>query len=158
MDKETHEKAFLKNLKSKVMGHGEWLDEEDYLEFIYNGITCRVIRGFFHGGLCGYCIVPQGHKYFGVGYNDIPYDVHGGLTYSEFDDEEQKIYVIGFDCAHSMDISPALEVLNEKRRQISNLFPERFHKNTIFSPTYKNMEFVKNEVQALADQIKKDMQ
>ena len=59
----------------------------------------------------GYVILPKGHKYHGVHYDEIPVDVHGGLTYSQDistfskDDEEAKsgAWVVGFDTAHYGD-------------------------------------------------------
>lgn len=50
----------------------------------------------------GYVKLPKGHKYYGVHYDDIPVDVHGGLTYSE---EEDGFWVVGFDTAHGGDHS-----------------------------------------------------
>lgn len=70
--------------------------------------------GMNHGWGNGYVIIPKGHKMHGVGYDDIPVDVHGGLTFSEHIDEElQKAwgldesdignYIVGFDTAHYQD-------------------------------------------------------
>jgi hypothetical protein len=35
----------------------------------------------------GYVVIPEGHKYHGVDYNDIPVDVHYGLTFSQLVDQ-----------------------------------------------------------------------
>ena len=74
-------------------------------EFEYHGFTCIVRRGPM-GALNGYVVLPEGHRYYGKNYDDIPVEIHGGLTYSEF--EEEHGYMIGFDCAHFMDLVPEL--------------------------------------------------
>lgn len=52
----------------------------------------------------GYVRLPRDHKYFGTNYNDIPYEAHGGLTYSGLEKYQGKEYwVIGFDSAHYGD-------------------------------------------------------
>lgn len=67
-----------------------------------------------HGWGNGYVLLPKGHKYHGVHYDDIPVDVHGRLTFSELvdddaptnfnlKDEDQGGWLIGFDTAHSND-------------------------------------------------------
>ncbi|MDE5558429.1 MAG: hypothetical protein K2J32_12230 [Ruminococcus sp.] len=32
---------------------------------------------------CAYVKLPEGHKYYGLKYDDIPVECHGGLTYSK---------------------------------------------------------------------------
>lgn len=63
----------------------------------------------------GYVLLPKEHKYYGVHYDNIPVDVHYGLTYSEevteghlkgFDmltPEDIGMWMIGFDTAHYGD-------------------------------------------------------
>ena len=48
----------------------------------------------------GYVALPKGHKYYQVDYDDIPVDVHGGLTYSQ---QMGDYWVVGFDTAHFSD-------------------------------------------------------
>lgn len=57
---------------------------------------------------CCYVLLPRGDKYHGKFYDDIPIEVHGGLTYSEptlFRDNiiENGEWVIGWDFAHYGD-------------------------------------------------------
>lgn len=54
----------------------------------------------------GYIGVPPGHPWHGLDYDDVPADVHGGLTYSE--DRAPKeapdgFWWLGFDTLHSGD-------------------------------------------------------
>lgn len=57
----------------------------------------------------GYVAVPQGHPWFGLDYDDIEADVHGGLTYASeggqgFGPRDSKgMWVVGFDTAHYND-------------------------------------------------------
>lgn len=49
----------------------------------------------------GYVILPKGHKYRDVDYDDIPVECHGGLTFSGHG--INRTWVIGFDCNHYGD-------------------------------------------------------
>jgi hypothetical protein len=63
----------------------------------------------------GYVLLPLGHKYHGVGYDDIPVNVHGGLTFAkeitesnlsfseDLTTEDIGKWMIGFDTAHHRD-------------------------------------------------------
>lgn len=71
---------------------------------VQNGMGCR----------CGYVKVTEKHPWFGMDYNDVPADVHGGLTFGEPDVHCGKGgpdngFWFGFDCAHAGDrADPAL--------------------------------------------------
>lgn len=65
-----------------------------------HGLKCKVILTEM-GHRCGYVAVPKGHSTYGRNYDDIPVDVHGGLTYSSEGTDGN--YWLGFDCAHSCD-------------------------------------------------------
>ena len=69
-------------------------------EFEYKGYECQVV-GMQLGHRCGYVTLPEGHKDYGVHYDELDYDVHGGLTFSGH--TKDKEYMIGFDCGHYMD-------------------------------------------------------
>ncbi len=129
-------------------------------EFIHDEISCRILRIFilepftkeeqvFGGHLCGYCMIPKDHKYHGKTKDvfTFDYDVHGGITYNEMQDED---HWIGFDCAHCNDIVPSTEKYMEECA-IKN-FPEFFIKKT-----YRNFDFVIIETKSLAEQIKNDL-
>lgn len=70
------------------------------------------LKGMNHGWGCGYAIIPKGHPMHGKHYNDIPVDVHGGLTFGsyakdldwpELSDEDTLGWVVGFDTAYLND-------------------------------------------------------
>ena len=48
----------------------------------------------------GYVSLPPEHPWHGVSYDDIPVEIHGGLTYSRM---EEARWVIGFDTCHLDD-------------------------------------------------------
>ncbi len=50
----------------------------------------------------GYVGLPFWHPCYKVHYDNIPVKIHGGLTFSEWDEDED-LWVIGFDTAHSGD-------------------------------------------------------
>lgn len=67
----------------------------------YTGYVRRVNIGSL-SHLCGYVILPEGHRLYGAGYDeyeDIP--CHGGITFAERLFE--KGFALGFDCAHACD-------------------------------------------------------
>ena len=54
----------------------------------------------------GYVGVPKEHELYRVDYNDIQgIDIHGGLTFSDFWQEESKdnYWYLGFDTCHAFD-------------------------------------------------------
>jgi len=67
-------------------------------------------RGMDFGWGNGYVVIPPYHSQYGVGYEEIPVDVHGGLTFCGDaekldwpDVEGLKGWVVGFDTAHLDD-------------------------------------------------------
>lgn len=73
----------------------------------HKGLKCVVL---FVGGShrCGYVGVPEGHRAFGVDYDDVNMSVHGGLTFSDYGKANDVLkgsdtYWLGFDCAHYGD-------------------------------------------------------
>ncbi len=108
--------------------------EGDFFEWIHitsNEVEfrCKAVRHKSMGHLCGYVILNKDNKYFGKHYDEIPVEVHGGLTYSE---EEDGDWVVGFDCAHYGDKCPY---------------------NEYTSGIYRDKNFVKFECESLAEQL-----
>lgn len=144
----------------------EYIVEKDFIEC---GFRCVVV-GHTMGHRCGYLAIPQGHELYGVEYDNINVEVHGGLTYSNESDEysypvatDEKVWWIGFDCAHFGDgkdyklieniISridneeAKQEALNTYHtiRRIEERYPDGFEARTT--------EYVENELKDLAHQI-----
>lgn len=132
---------------------GPWDDEPDRIEWRSQGMPCLIVRNG-SGALCGYVGVPPGHPWHGKGYDYADASVHGGLTYADKcqagghichvarPGEPDDVWWLGFDCAHSGDVSPKYTALAKK--------------NPIFTPgrneRYRDARFVRGEVESLARQ------
>ena len=105
-------------------GPGPWRDEPDKEQFAdgATGLPCLVKRNR-PGSLCGYVGVSEGHPWFGKDYSEVEADAHGGLTFADFcqegdeahtichipgPGEPDRVWWLGFDCAHYMDLSPGM--------------------------------------------------
>lgn len=63
----------------------------------------------------GYVLLPEGHEYHGKDYDDIPVEVHGGLTFAtkvtkemlehwdQLDESDLGKWMVGWDSAHYGD-------------------------------------------------------
>ena len=138
--------------KSAWPYRGEWDEEPDKAHWIdpETGLDCLIHRGP-SGGLCGYVGVPESSMFFGKDYDEVDVSVHGGLTFADScsgsgEDgrgichpkegaANEKVWWLGFDCAHYLDTCPAYD----------SVF---FHEGT-----YKDFDFVKREVEMLAKQL-----
>lgn len=63
---------------------------------VHRGLRWAVVAAPV-AGVNGYVQLPTGHPWAHLGYDDMPVEVHGGLTYAEG-------RWIGFDTAHSGDV------------------------------------------------------
>jgi hypothetical protein len=94
----------------------QWVDPDTNLD-------CLIVRSPAIGNLCGYVGVGSAHPAYGVDYNHLDLDAHGGLTYADrcqeghphvgvgvchvpFPGRSEDIWWLGFDCAHSGDRLP----------------------------------------------------
>lgn len=151
-----------------------WTGEPDKVQWIdpFTGYDCLIVRNPM-GALCGYVGVPPGHSLHGVDYGACPQaddcperdrycnhspesvlSVHGGITFSDFCDPSEaddaichtpapgrpdKVFWFGFDCAHAGDLCPGS----------FNFTTDSFRT----ADTYRDLTYVRNEVQALAVQL-----
>jgi len=133
---------------------GEWQEEPDKKQWTdkTTGLPCLIVRGPV-GALCGYVGIGSKHPAYGNHYDDVDIMVHGGLTFSSKCNEKSlegkgichkvesgendDVWWLGFDCSHAGDICPGSFYLN-------NPYPE----------TYKNINYVTEEVESLALQLK----
>lgn len=125
-------------------------------DFVYKGIRCVVIFTRM-GHRCGYVGVDEKSTIFEKGYNELDFDVHGGLTYSGGGKDskypvESNLFWIGFDCAHYMDssdIEKALEyglIDEESYKQLTSIY--MFQEGQI-----RSKSFCEDECRSLVDQI-----
>lgn len=103
------------------------------------GFVCFINHSEMFDTFNGYMIVPKSHPWNGQNYENIPVDVHGGLTFSE---NINNYWVLGFDTNHHGDAygpnanSPASLLQNYG--------------------TYRDVDYVKNELKNLVDQALKE--
>ncbi|KKL48060.1 hypothetical protein LCGC14_2329350 [marine sediment metagenome] len=100
--------------------------------YVAGDFPCSIWKHDSLGHLCGYIGVPKLHPWHGLNYDDIPADVHGGLTHTgsekvllkpkwidghkEYEeiirdnafphDTGGDTWWMGFDCAHLGDLVP----------------------------------------------------
>lgn len=144
---------------------GPWRDEPDYESWIRKDLPCVIIRHPRMGYLCGYVGTYQSF--------DLPDEIenlpHGGISFIETNPDywitpkkgkkstlaaliflNETIRWIGFDCGHLEDVIP-----NRYDQRVIPL-PSPFLSVARFSnDTYKDFEYVRKEVNKLADAIAK---
>ena len=101
--------------------------------FNYGGYQC-LIKQMPMGQYCGYVDLPKSSRFYGEDYDDIPIEVHGGITFGA---AIGGYYRIGFDCAHAEDYIPGMA-------DLSGLTAEGHH----WTPAE-----VKDEIKAMVDQL-----
>lgn len=146
---------FSSDEKLKKFGYGELVEEADEASFTYKGLRCLIERIMvaeneefcFGGHLCGYVRLPDNHPWIDIDIIDVNTNVYGGITFS---DENEDGYWVGFDCAHSMDIVPSMQ-LDKAIKKLRQKYP-KFH---LPNPNYKNIKFVEEECKKLVDEIRK---
>lgn len=153
-------KEWTKGDKSE-WGQGPWLAEPDQAQWVdeRTGLPCIARRNMRGGNWCGYVGVNEGHPSFEKSYNDVGAEVHGGLTYSDFCEgepgdgichlpakgEPDRVWWLGFDCAHGWDRRPG----DEARYRDDPIMCGFSHDSS-----YKTLAYVKAECAKLAEQLK----
>ena len=131
----------------------QWTDEA-------TGLPCLAVRNPRQGNWCGYVGLPPEHPLYGKDYEDVDFEVHGGLTFADKcspgEDESRGIchipapgepdhvWWLGFHCADCYDYSP----LDVKRAN------EWGHPFTLYSEEqYRTLDYVRQECARLAAQV-----
>jgi hypothetical protein len=70
--------------RDKDWPKGEWDNEPDKIQWVdpTTNLPCLMVRNH-SGAWCGYVGVAEGHPAFGVHYDRVNVEVHGGLTFSD---------------------------------------------------------------------------
>jgi hypothetical protein len=122
---------------------GPWDTEPDFVEWVSSvggiDVKCEIQRNSL-GALCGYVYVPKKHPWRkahrAVDVEGV--SVHGGITWGV--DSAGRI---GFDCSHAGDDSPGMRARGRRK-----LLP---------GETYRDMAYVRGEVENLATQLRRDI-
>ena len=130
----------LPTIDRSTWGRGPWDAEPDRVEFEHAGLPC-LLRRNRSGVWCGYAAVPPDHPWHGTHYDEVPVDVHGGLTYADAcqgsichvpkPGEPDNVWWFGFDCANLGDLVPGLWADGD----------------------YRDMAYVRTETTRLAQQL-----
>jgi hypothetical protein len=103
---------------------GPWHDEPDRVAWVdkTTGYHCLILRSEVSGALCGYVALSPQHPLWGLDYEDIDVQVHGGLTWANPPDEFREqgspdLWWVGFDCSHAFDRMPGIEAAVREARQ-----------------------------------------
>lgn len=147
---------------------GPWDDEPDKVQWVDGGtdLDCLAVRNGV-GAWCGYVGVPEGHPWYAVDYSsstcghagcyehtpDSMTSVHGGITYSNFCDEDspeaeaichvpfpgrpEKVWWFGFDTCH-----------------LGDTYPDRRAMFSTEIDVYRTLAYVKDQCAILARQLK----
>jgi hypothetical protein len=149
-------------------GDGPWQNEPDKLQWkTKSGLPGLIVRNHA-GAWCGYAGVDKTHPLYGVWYGEkaevldgvspeSKFEVHGGITYSDHcqghichvpePGEPDDVFWYGFDCGHCNDFMPAHEAA------MGTYLPVRLRFVASRMYTYRDVEFVKAEVEKLAAQL-----
>lgn len=145
-----------------------WENEPDHIEFCYRGFPCIIHRAHpvnpenpkdVLGHLCGYVGVPPSHPFHGKRYNEVPVEVHGGLTYAEksgrsFCCEKGDAWWLGFDCAHLGDLVPGIWEMRQPGGILHEIH-SRYEHCKIPEDAYRTIAYVKNEIRNMVKQLEK---
>lgn len=149
-------------------GEGEWMNEPDKRQFLdeETGYPCLIVRSPTSGSLCGYVGMSESHPFFGKEYDDIPINVHGGLTFSDACQkssdpahgichiaDNDNVWWVGFDTAHAFDFMPAMDALMKSIPDFPQL-PKLVNLHGEFMDIYRNIDYITAEIKSLARQLK----
>ena len=73
----------------------------DIFDGVYKGVNYYIREGY-EKRLCGYIKVEEGHPWYGVEYDEVEVECHGGPTWSDFIDGRTGWW-LGFDTNHHED-------------------------------------------------------
>jgi hypothetical protein len=130
--------------------------------FDYKGYKCLIIRHpeFLH--LCGYVGVNKDHKYYKKHYDEVDIDVHGGLSWSDFwEDQNDGLWYLGFDTGHAWDLSPGMHSRTPETRKSKYWIDGVEHEYTLRdlsrelmeNETYRDIDYVRQECKRMVDQL-----
>lgn len=161
----TEKHIFTSDQKLKWWGYGQWVEEPDCVTFESGGYECIIRRVsmedgmpedryVFGGHLCGYLKLPIDHPWAKTSMMELHSGVHGGITFSDGNDEE---WLIGFDCGHSTDIVPSNQFIGSRGKfhELKKMFEEKYGKLPCpFEPVYRDVAFCIKELELLASEAK----
>ena len=119
-------------------------------QFYHAGLYCFIYEYKAHKN--GYVAVGKDHPLYGVNYDNAAHiSVHGGLTYSGYEDE---LWVFGFDTIHLGDYW-AQEYLSNEAKELIKKYPYLDKSEFSYSEyaTRWTNDKIRREVEHLAEQL-----
>jgi hypothetical protein len=147
-------------------GPGDWQNEPDRVDFVHAGLACLLLRHFNHGYWCGYVGIPPEHPLYGKLWTETPeirdLDVHMGVNYSAACEGEichtpapgmpHQVWWLGADFGHAFDRAPGSDAnfreLLRCRAGDDSIIEQRHEWET-----YRNVAYVRHEIEKLARQL-----
>lgn len=124
-----------------------WNEPDIFFEKKPNGYILFAVRSW-NKAWCGYVGIPKCHKLYGKSLEGFELECHGGLTFAgqhknfEFLNDS---WLFGFDCSHIFDLIPHNVLMANN--------PMAFYWDEM-QATYKNLEYVKENIYSLYEQLK----
>ena len=129
--------------------------------FEYRGLPCVVL---FMAGCyrCGYVGLPKSNRYYKKGYDDIPVECHGGLTFASgdlFGQSDKDTWWIGFDCAHcfdGFDVETAKKLYADNKdalKQIEIMGSTGYFSICNEEHPFRTLEYCEEECKSIVEQI-----
>jgi len=166
-------------LKERVIDKSQWPDgpwrtEPDRLDWVHAGYACMILRHPYYGSLCGYVGVDNQHPLYEKDWNDAnfpDFEVHYGINYTAkctrsvchtpLPGMPADVWWLGFDCNHGFDVAPGtMRTMEALRKQIGSMkWPEELSAEIdaaeeLFKERYRDLEYVKQNCEDLADQLR----
>lgn len=147
----------LRNPHDNELVDGPWLTEPDEVWWVHQptDLDCLARRNDM-GAWCGYVGVPSDHP----AWMRDPFEVDTELEFSRslnfantlavphpIEGRNGDVYWLGFDCAHIFDVAPTSVAF------MTSLLGREPMLHSIFTPTYKTLNYVRGEVTALAEEL-----
>lgn len=124
-------------------------------QWYHSGLKCKVVF-VRQSHRCGYVRVPKTHIAYGKSYEDLPIDVHGGLTFGDVHSINKRFQWFGFDCAHLGDRIGECAITGEhfwtleETWEETNRMAEQFQKLTL-------KDIIENKLQWMPDWFKSNV-
>lgn len=140
---------------------GEWNHEQDLNEYTANGLHIIVLRSEHLGTLNGYVGVNIFNPLYGLNCEHPKLNrvhAHGGLTYSGIGRNmwnpvfKDNYWYFGFDTNHAWDLVPQLSATKIQIPELKGA--DGILTKMMSMNTYKNFDYVSDEVDRLAERIK----
>lgn len=178
-------------MKEAEFWDGPWMTEPDRVEFKAYGLDCLLSRNPWLLNWCGYVGVSLDHpnvkrlvkKTLKLSSYEREYledeednlDVHGGITYREecqgpichITEEKDKLFWLGFDCAHAGDLVPGMDLamkiapkpdadmhtIQEQLDKLDSMIKKEGDSSAFFGPAYRDINYVMEQTKYLARQL-----